>query len=33
MEAKELAREQQKEMAFVNKNRKDLEIAVYGLQE
>lgn len=31
IEARELTREQQKEIAFVNKNRKDLEIAVYGL--
>jgi hypothetical protein len=26
-------KEQQKEILFVNKNRKDLEIAVHGLQE
>lgn len=32
-EARDQAREQQKEVAFVNKNRRDLEIAVYGLQE
>ena len=33
MDAKETIKEQQKEILFVNSNRKDLELAVHGLQE
>ena len=33
MDAKETIAEQKKEILFINTNRKDLEMAVHGLQE